>query len=232
MNAVVGLFLPQFGIVLDAGSSHTSVYLYEWPAEKENDTGVVQQVDVCEVEGPGISAYANDVEKAGVSLQECMDKAKTVVPKQKQKDTPVYLGATAGMRLLSLQNKDASEKVLSAVQATLQSYPFSYKGARILSGQEEGAYGWITVNYLMGNFKESIWPSFLPRIFTSPGTAGALDLGGASTQITFVPAKEVELPTDVINFRLYGKNYTVYTHSFLCYGKDQALRLKLSIDAQ
>lgn len=45
------LFCPQYGIVLDAGSSHTNLYVYEWPAEKENDTGVVQQVEVCKVEG-------------------------------------------------------------------------------------------------------------------------------------------------------------------------------------
>lgn len=45
------LFCPQYGIVLDAGSSHTNLYVYEWPAEKENDTGVVKQVEVCKVEG-------------------------------------------------------------------------------------------------------------------------------------------------------------------------------------
>lgn len=37
--------------MLDAGSSHTNLYMYEWPAEKENDTGVVHQVEVCKVEG-------------------------------------------------------------------------------------------------------------------------------------------------------------------------------------
>lgn len=37
--------------MLDAGSSHTNLYVYEWPAEKENDTRVVQQVEVCKVEG-------------------------------------------------------------------------------------------------------------------------------------------------------------------------------------
>lgn len=47
----MALFCPQYGIVLDAGSSHTNLYVYEWPAEKENDTGVVQQVEVCKVEG-------------------------------------------------------------------------------------------------------------------------------------------------------------------------------------
>lgn len=54
------------------------------------------------------------------------------------------------------QNKNVSEMVLSEVGATLRSYPFNFQGARILSGGEEGAYGWITVNYLLGNFKEVI----------------------------------------------------------------------------
>lgn len=45
----------QYGIVLDAGSSHTSVYVYQWPAEKENNTGMVQQTHVCNVKGtPGV----------------------------------------------------------------------------------------------------------------------------------------------------------------------------------
>lgn len=43
--------LPQYGIVLDAGSSRTTVYVYEWPAEKENDTGVVSQTFKCNVKG-------------------------------------------------------------------------------------------------------------------------------------------------------------------------------------
>ncbi|XP_077205497.1 ectonucleoside triphosphate diphosphohydrolase 1 isoform X2 [Paroedura picta] len=209
------------------------MYVYQWPAEKENDTGIVKQIDICEVKGSGISSYANEPENAGMSLKQCMDKAKLVVPARKYKETPVYLGATAGMRLLRKQNKNIADKVLSEVTATLDSYPFNFQGARILSGGEEGAYGWITVNYLLGNFKESVWPRFLPRIYPSVETTGALDLGGASTQITFVPDQEnIESQGNIVNFYLYGKNYTVYTHSFLCYGKDQALRLKLIKDVQ
>lgn len=48
----------------------------------------------------------------------------------------------------SIENSSASDKVLQAVVETLQKTPFSYQGARILSGQEEGAFGWVTVNYL------------------------------------------------------------------------------------
>lgn len=41
----------QYGIVLDAGSSHTSVYIYKWPAEKDNNTGRVEQTHSCQVKG-------------------------------------------------------------------------------------------------------------------------------------------------------------------------------------
>lgn len=45
------LYTWQYGIVLDAGSSHTSVFIYEWPAEKENNTGMVRQKHTCNVKG-------------------------------------------------------------------------------------------------------------------------------------------------------------------------------------
>lgn len=41
----------QYGIVLDAGSSHTSMFIYKWPADKENDTGIVGQHSSCNVRG-------------------------------------------------------------------------------------------------------------------------------------------------------------------------------------
>ncbi|NWS96336.1 ENTP1 diphosphohydrolase, partial [Mionectes macconnelli] len=224
----------KYGIVLDAGSSHTNLYVYEWPAEKENDTGVVKQVEVCKVEGPGISGYSHATENAGPSLAQCLQQAKEVIPSMQHKETPVYLGATAGMRLLRLENKSAADEVLSSVEKTLRLSPFNFQGARIITGQEEGAYGWITINYLLGSFKQvSGWKKLLHSLKSTSETSGALDLGGASTQITFV-SKEVssESPENQLYFRLYGKDYQVYTHSFLCYGKDQALQQKLARELQ
>ena len=53
---------------------------------------------------------------------------------------------------------------------------------------------------------------------------GALDFGGASTQITVVTQEELEDKRDWMSLRLYGQEYSLYTHSFLCYGRDQVLR--------
>lgn len=224
----------KFGIVLDAGSSHTSLYIYKWPAEKENDTGVVHQIEECKVKGPGISQYAQKLNDIGTYLTECMERARQVIPESKHKETPVYLGATAGMRLLSIENEQLADKVLTMVTESLSRYHFDFQGARIISGQEEGAYGWITINYLLGKFTQKLtWLYLKPNGGDVQETYGALDLGGASTQITFVPQdKNIESPNNALHFRLYGKDYSVYTHSFLCYGKDQALRQKLAKDIQ
>lgn len=126
MNANI-LHLFQYGIVFDAGSSHTSLFLYQWPGNKQNDTGIVSQAMTCDVKGrleiqlylanqynndvgendngsvfigDGISSYAKNPSGAGDSLKECLDAAMSTVPARQYSNTPVYLGATAGMRLL------------------------------------------------------------------------------------------------------------------------------------
>ncbi|XP_034458500.1 ectonucleoside triphosphate diphosphohydrolase 2 [Hippoglossus hippoglossus] len=211
-----------YGIVLDAGSSHTALYIYKWPADKQNGTGVVTQHSECHVKGGGISSYAGQQGAAGQSLEVCLDQAVKDIPKERHRLTPVYLGATAGMRLLNKYSPEQSGRILQEVGHRIQSYPFNYQGAAILSGQKEGAYGWVTVNYLLENF---IKYGFVGH-WLSPGrpTVGALDFGGASTQITFATQEDVEDKNDTMKMRLYGHEYSLYTHSFLCYGRDQVLK--------
>lgn len=48
-----------------------------------------------------------------------------------------------------------------------------------------------------------------------------MDLGGASTQIAFAVTDDLTGP-DYLPVKLYGYPYNVYTHSFLCYGKNEA----------
>uniref|UniRef100_A0A8D3D411 Ectonucleoside triphosphate diphosphohydrolase 2 n=1 Tax=Scophthalmus maximus TaxID=52904 RepID=A0A8D3D411_SCOMX len=216
----------NYGIVLDAGSSHTALYIYKWPADKQNGTGVVTQHSECHVKGGGISSYAGQQGAAGRSLEACLDQAVEDVPKERHRLTPVYLGATAGMRLLQISSPEQAVQILQEVGHKIQSYPFNYQDATVLSGQEEGAYGWVTVNYLLENF---IKYGFVGR-WLSAGrpTVGALDFGGASTQITFATREEVEDEHDLMKLRLYDHEYSLYTHSFLCYGRDQLLKRLLA----
>ncbi|KAM7392090.1 hypothetical protein PAMP_022725 [Pampus punctatissimus] len=216
----------MYGIVLDAGSSHTSMYIYKWPADKQNNTGIVTQHSECHVKGGGISSYAGEHGGAARSLEACMNQAMRDIPKFRHHQTPLYLGATAGMRLLHIVNPIESQRVLKEVGNKLRSYPFHYQNATILSGQQEGAYGWVTVNYLLENFAKY---GFVGRwLYPGRETIGALDLGGASTQITFETSEKVENKDNMMELELYGRIYKLYTQSFLCHGQDQFLRKLLA----
>ncbi|XP_040261299.1 ectonucleoside triphosphate diphosphohydrolase 8 [Bufo bufo] len=216
----------KYGLVFDAGSSHTSLYVYQWPAHKENDTGIVTQIHMCEVQGSGLSSYADDPAQAGEILRPCMDEALKIIPSEQHRETRTLLGATAGMRLLKLQNETKTQQIFDEVSKTLRQYPVNFQGARILDGEEEGSLGWVTVNYLLGTFVQySYIQSWMhPK---QVQMFGAMDLGGASTQMTFQPAGAIEDKSTEMTFRLYGYDYTIYTHSYLCYGQDQALKSML-----
>ncbi|NXY90780.1 ENTP8 diphosphohydrolase, partial [Alcedo cyanopectus] len=221
------LCLPQYGLVFDAGSTHTALYIYRWPADKENGTGVVSQLDVCHVDGPGISSYADNPAGAGASLKPCLDRAMKMVPAEQQRETPTYLGATAGMRLLREENSSKAERVFAEVAKAIGQYPVDFRGARTLTGNEEGSFGWITVNYLLGTL---IKFSFTGEWIHPPAAdvVGALDLGGASTQITFFPGSTTDDNSTGALLRLYGTNYSIYTHSYLCYGQKQVLKMLMA----
>ncbi|KAM4647134.1 ectonucleoside triphosphate diphosphohydrolase 8-like isoform 3-T3 [Amazona ochrocephala] len=217
----------KYGLVFDAGSTHTALYIYRWPADKENGTGIVSQVEACTAAGPGISSYADDPAGAGASLKPCLDKAMEIIPAEQQRETPTYLGATAGMRLLREQNSTKAQQVFAQVAKTIGEYPVEFRGAQVLTGNEEGSFGWISVNFLL----ETLVKYSFAEKWEHPQDAevfGALDLGGASTQITFQPGVTIEDKNTSVFFRLYGTNYSLYTHSYLCYGQTQALKRLLA----
>ncbi|XP_024917670.1 ectonucleoside triphosphate diphosphohydrolase 3 isoform X3 [Cynoglossus semilaevis] len=195
----------EYGIVIDSGSSRSNVYLYEWPGE-------------------GISAMKVDPDtkkdvKSLEAFQVCMDKVLKIIPSAKHNTTTLFLGATAGMRLLHEQNEARSNEIMESIRTYLSSLPFNFQNASIITGQEEGLYGWVTANYLKGNLLEkNLWNTYVHP--DGRKTTGSMDLGGASTQIAFAVPEDLRGP-DYMNVKMYGYSYNVYTHSFLCYGKNE-----------
>ena len=53
-------------------------------------------------------------------------------------------------------NPILSEVILDSVRDTILLYSFNFshpeQQARIIDGREEGSFGWVTGNYLAGNF--------------------------------------------------------------------------------
>ncbi|KAK3727326.1 hypothetical protein QZH41_018173, partial [Actinostola sp. cb2023] len=207
----------KYGVVMDAGSSGTRVKVYKYIQGQHSPItpSDVQQVQVPPPDQlkPGISAFGDSIDKIKTYLAGLIDNAKKVVPADQQSVTPIMLFATGGMRLLPKYKQDAVFDEVDLLFRDKSFCPFLYSEAnvRIITGEEEAVFGWITLNFIKGTFSSS----------NSINSFGALDLGGASTQNTFrVSDKGTGQPT--ITVKLAGKTYPLYAHSYLGYGANEA----------
>eukprot|EP00062_Callorhinchus_milii_P014835 gi/632964769/ref/XP_007898558.1/ PREDICTED: LOW QUALITY PROTEIN: ectonucleoside triphosphate diphosphohydrolase 8-like [Callorhinchus milii] len=123
-----------------------------------------------------------------------------------------------------IQTAAQSDEILKVLANTIRSYPLNFREARILSGMEEAMYEWITINYILKAFPMS----GVFEIGMKEKIHGALDLGGASTQISFMPLEAISNKTTEAKFELFGYNYSIYTHSYLCYRKEESNKRDLA----
>lgn len=247
----------KFAVVVDAGSSGSRVLIYSWrdPAHEVEvrqrqglPLNVLPTVEKGTWEGgldrwqlkiePGMSSFANNPEGIRDYVHHMIEFARKAIPRYAYADTSFHILATAGMRLVPKQQRD---EILSHVCAALRLSPFKVDGdscgdqVQVITGEEEGLLGWISINYLMDGFtaNESDHTD-------GSSTFGFLDMGGASTQIAFEP----EATADVINFAASGKvsdkqhngllevafqrldfskvNHKVFTTTFLGFGTNAA----------
>lgn len=117
-------------------------------------------------------------------LEKLFEKARRVVPSEAAHETPIFLLATAGMRLLpTQQSQDILREVCSYARGlTSFQLPDCTAHIRVILGDVEGMYGWIAANYLLGTFDKP-----QEKHNNSHRTFGFLDMGGASAQIAFAP---------------------------------------------
>uniref|UniRef100_A0A673AS73 nucleoside diphosphate phosphatase n=1 Tax=Sphaeramia orbicularis TaxID=375764 RepID=A0A673AS73_9TELE len=149
---------------------------------------------------PGLSAYKDNPE-------ELLKIAKKTIPEDEWKRTPVVLKATAGLRLLP---EDKANALLKEVREVFDESPFFVpnNSVSIMNGTNEGVLAWVTVNFLTGHLYSN-----------TRRTVGILDLGGGSTQITFLPKSKKTVhsapPSYIAKFNLFNNTYQLYTHSYL-----------------
>jgi hypothetical protein len=144
--------------------------------------------------------------------------------KQDQFDQfPIFLKATAGMRTLSIEKRQRIIETIRNLFSNSTYCPFwdQKERVRVISGEEEAVYGWAGVNFLLGNL-----------MMNSEGageaggsaiqTYGALDMGGASTQISFYQP-DGDVMSGLFKLQIgQGKHWNVYAHSHLMFGHNAA----------
>ncbi len=177
---------------------------------------------------PGVSTFGDHPEDVGPEhLQDLIDHALSVIPEEKHADTPIFLMATAGMRLLPVAEQRAVTSEICSYfrQNTRFSLPDCDMHIQVIPGATEGLYGWIAANYLLGGFDD-------PKGHAhgkGHHTYGFLDMGGASAQIAFAPNATVaeQHADDLQLLRMRTLNgapleYKVFTTTWLRFGVHEA----------
>ncbi|KAK4939953.1 Golgi apyrase, partial [Elasticomyces elasticus] len=231
----------RYGVILDAGSSGTRVHVYKWLnpdiAKAKADTHALESLPVLKTKKewtkkihPGVSTFGATPELVGHDhLAPLVQHAFSVVPQREIENTPIFLLATAGMRLLPDYQRNA---VLDNICSYLREHtafqlPDCGLHIQVIPGETEGLYGWIAANYLLGGFDS-------PQQHDhgkNHSTYGFLDMGGASAQIAFAPntteaAKHAE---DLKLLRMRKVNgdpveYRVFVTTWLGFGVNEARR--------
>lgn len=161
-----------YAVVFDAGSTGSRVHVLKF---EKSASGLQLLEDTFDALKPGLgdSGWMDEPERAAASLQPLLEKAISAVPEEQQGRTPVELRATAGLRLLG---EKKSKLILEAVTKLLENSPFMLvsEGVSVMDGIDEGAFAWLTLNYLLGKTGKP-----------AKELVGAIDLGGGSVQQAF-----------------------------------------------
>lgn len=208
--------------VVDAGSSGCRAHVYRYGKLGNLDGRLYILPDHKSLKvKPGLSTFKENPQDAGKSLQGLIDFMKEEVPESDWGNTPFFLKATAGLRMLDMKDREA---ILTSIRKFLGDpsvSPFLFKGswARVIPGNEEGGFGWLAYNYLMklvGPHKKD----------ASVKPYAVIEMGGASAQVSQMAATEAERKEikegHLFEFEIDGEKYTLFTHSYLGYGAEQA----------
>ncbi|CAF0888067.1 unnamed protein product [Adineta steineri] len=207
----------DYAVVVDAGSTHSKIFIYTWPADKSDGLGLtsrVTQVKSCTPAGGAITTIKDptetNVEKYfNSSMHSCIDD----IPANRKDRALIFLGGTAGLRLFEMKNLSYTNALLNGTRAYFSTLGLLFRApesqVRIISGSEEGLSGWISANMLMGELFKNNKPL---------ETYGVSDMGGASTQLSFISPDALY---HRFNMSLFNTDYETYSHSYLCYGAEQ-----------
>lgn len=225
----------RYGVVLDAGSSGTRVHIYRWlnsqKAREKASDAQLHSLPVIETKKkwtkkihPGISTFGEHPHDVGIEhLEDLLSHALKQIPSEDVPNTPLFLLATAGMRILpERQRKQVLKEVCDFTRKTTKfQLPDCDVHVQVIPGETEGLYGWIAANYLLGGFDQ-------PKD-QGHHTYGFLDMGGASAQIAFAPnATEAEKHANdltLMRLRTLGGSpleYKVFVTTWLGFGVNQA----------
>jgi Golgi apyrase len=224
---------PHYAIIIDSGSSGSRALVYSFTIDSNNNPNglpLITQIYNKKTK-PGLSTFGH--KKPGKydlwddHFDDIIDDAKKVIPVNLHSSTPIFVQATAGMRLLPTKDRERILKETCKVLSKESDFIVEPcdEHVQVIDGDTEGLYGWLALNYLTNNLQKD----------ANRHPYGFMDMGGASTQLAFVPIKQDQLDKhsdDMYNVKLRTNdgsinNFSVFVSSWLGFGANEARRRQL-----
>lgn len=212
----------QYVIVIDAGSSGSRIHVYPYIRGKGPLIELKRGEDFQKKLKPGLSSYTDPddtthpLADATKGIGGLLELAREQVPANQRASTPVFLYATAGMRKVQQDHPKETEQCMEIVRDTIQASEFMFQRdwAQIITGIDEGLYGWVTANYLN---------QYLSGHEVDAQSTGVLEMGGESVQLTFIPSESSMkfIPKDKLRpLKLGNTEFQVFTYSWMGVGME------------
>jgi GDA1/CD39 (nucleoside phosphatase) family len=219
----------RYIVAVDAGSTGTRAYVYRWPQKTTHEKK--QQLPEFTLTAslrmwPGLSSFGQDLDTLRIYMRTMMHYCGTSIGSSSiTKETPVYVYATAGMRLIKdEEQKNIMETVLDTILHGPEAFRIRPEQVQIISGELEGALAWLSVNYMMKTLPEatlSNTPSQAPV-----STLGLMDIGGGSMQVAY-EVEDYRSAEKLVPVRIHLENgiikeYRIFSKSLLGFGMNEA----------
>lgn len=222
----------MFGMLIDAGSTGSRLHLYQWSRREFEHLPPPLSLPVTSERWtsrlkPGISHFADDPEAAADALVPLVEYAMKELAEYEDQwsEFPIYVKATAGMRELADEPRLA---VMSAIRTYLRECPFAFfadENARVISGEEEATYAWVSANFVDGALFEALDQGSNFGTAKMKRARGSLEMGGSSSQIAFYNSKH-DVLSNLFKMQLGASAHVnLYAHSFLHYGRVTSRRM-------
>ena len=209
----------HLSVIVDAGSSGTRVHAFEFDVEElstiqqvfskklkpglsscfmsqhqfssESDVIKVPQAGGAhehEYSGNFAAAFRCAYNQTNVLLESLLAARDDI--RSQRSDIPVFVRATAGLRLLPQKQRDVLLHATEVAVADQKFAPASYEDQRprVITGTEEAVYDWLAVNVAkvgLPRLRDALLDVKRERTAADLPLMGVMDLGGASTQIAF-----------------------------------------------
>lgn len=187
--------------VIDAGSTGSRLHVFAYDNDETNSPIHINEIWSKKIK-PGFATIEPNQNTIDAYLT-------TLLSGAPNEQVPVYFYATAGMRLLPGSKQKNYYQQLQ--------YWFSQQSqwqlieAKTITGNEEGLYDWLAVNYHLGTLQSP-----------QSKSVGVMDMGGASVQIVFpIQKDQANINNSQTEFDLYGQHFNLYVHSFLGLGQTE-----------